>query len=438
MSLAFPTSLYILLPHNMSNTLSYSHSGDFVSFSAKISEEYPLPDTTNEHQLYHGLPRSLLDEQLVPYAASFMDPQDFSDSSSGSSNSDPASPFRDSLIYMPSDECELSTTGGLTHHSLSKRYVAIFLSHNSHDLISLPRLPSPLTRSQDIQDVSGLIFVEPDSGFGYAPLFETNHASMEKDIQALAPYFYSQDIAEQPSAPTSLLFGFTDHYPSPSSASTDDSSPPCAAATIDAALLSSEPQQERVHMANAYSSPQSYLAAEVQQQPQVFDPRDSNMIDISFNTTENTRRRDMRSSTLSSDEDESCLDEDYCESDADEDNGDGEFTLEQSTSTVRISRRRRNSEPSFASDGDDEFQDSISDLALPPRPRVMAPVPVPGLVKKSRGRRVPTASSVVASGGIQKSSRSYKCIAEGCGKCFARGEHLKRHVRSIHTNEKRT
>jgi uncharacterized Zn-finger protein len=29
------------------------------------------------------------------------------------------------------------------------------------------------------------------------------------------------------------------------------------------------------------------------------------------------------------------------------------------------------------------------------------------------------------------------CQIDGCGKCFARGEHLKRHVRSIHTNEKR-
>ena len=31
----------------------------------------------------------------------------------------------------------------------------------------------------------------------------------------------------------------------------------------------------------------------------------------------------------------------------------------------------------------------------------------------------------------------YMCKVPGCGKCFARGEHLKRHVRSIHTNEKR-
>ena len=36
-----------------------------------------------------------------------------------------------------------------------------------------------------------------------------------------------------------------------------------------------------------------------------------------------------------------------------------------------------------------------------------------------------------------KGARMYLCEVEGCGKCFARGEHLKRHVRSIHTYEKR-
>ena len=34
-------------------------------------------------------------------------------------------------------------------------------------------------------------------------------------------------------------------------------------------------------------------------------------------------------------------------------------------------------------------------------------------------------------------TRSYVCRVNGCGKCFQRGEHLKRHIRSIHTNEKR-
>ena len=69
--------------------------------------------------------------------------------------------------------------------------------------------------------------------------------------------------------------------------------------------------------------------------------------------------------------------------------------------------------------------------------RLGAPVPVPNLTKKSRGRRVPTAPVFIMQGGVQKNVRMYRCTVDGCYKCFARGEHLKRHVRSIHTNEKR-
>ena len=72
------------------------------------------------------------------------------------------------------------------------------------------------------------------------------------------------------------------------------------------------------------------------------------------------------------------------------------------------------------------------------------PVPVPNLTKKSRGRRVPTVNNAGGSGGGRArgfsdplGSRIYLCDISGCGKCFARGEHLKRHIRSIHTNEKR-
>ncbi|KAJ4470247.1 hypothetical protein J3R30DRAFT_3301682, partial [Lentinula aciculospora] len=32
--------------------------------------------------------------------------------------------------------------------------------------------------------------------------------------------------------------------------------------------------------------------------------------------------------------------------------------------------------------------------------------------------------------------RRYVCTAPGCGKCFVRGEHLKRHVRSLHMQDK--
>jgi hypothetical protein len=101
------------------------------------------------------------------------------------------------------------------------------------------------------------------------------------------------------------------------------------------------------------------------------------------------------------------------------------------------------------------------------RPRkngtIPLPVPVPHLTKKSRGRKVPyvdaRAARPVASeddynasasgsrgtparrgrGGNRGASggRSFVCAVPGCGKCFVRGEHLKRHVRSIHTHDKR-
>ncbi|THU93604.1 hypothetical protein K435DRAFT_669959, partial [Dendrothele bispora CBS 962.96] len=74
--------------------------------------------------------------------------------------------------------------------------------------------------------------------------------------------------------------------------------------------------------------------------------------------------------------------------------------------------------------------------------RATLPVPVPNLTKKSRGRRVPVrvvdpsspTTTVETNGDLDK--RSYVCSVEGCGKCFHRGEHLKRHIRSIHTHEK--
>ena len=81
-----------------------------------------------------------------------------------------------------------------------------------------------------------------------------------------------------------------------------------------------------------------------------------------------------------------------------------------------------------------------------PRTRTAPPVPVPNLTKKSRGRRVPTKIPSEKEGvqeekppkeGVQKGGRVYVCKVEDCGKCFSRGEHLKRHIRSIHTHEKR-
>ncbi|KAF7309367.1 hypothetical protein MIND_00307400 [Mycena indigotica] len=62
------------------------------------------------------------------------------------------------------------------------------------------------------------------------------------------------------------------------------------------------------------------------------------------------------------------------------------------------------------------------------RGAISVPVPVPNLTKKSRGRRVPISED--------QQERPFICPADGCGKRFVRGEHLKRHVRSIHTHEK--
>ncbi|KAJ7029688.1 hypothetical protein C8F04DRAFT_962654 [Mycena alexandri] len=65
------------------------------------------------------------------------------------------------------------------------------------------------------------------------------------------------------------------------------------------------------------------------------------------------------------------------------------------------------------------------------------PVPVPNLIKKSRGRRVPTPGPATGpTPGRDGEPRAFVCGVEGCGKGFVRGEHLKRHVRSIHTYEK--
>lgn len=60
---------------------------------------------------------------------------------------------------------------------------------------------------------------------------------------------------------------------------------------------------------------------------------------------------------------------------------------------------------------------------------------MPGIItKRSRGRRVPNNPEELNN--LGKSGKIYTCKVPGCGKCFKRSEHLKRHVRSIHTNEK--
>ena len=75
------------------------------------------------------------------------------------------------------------------------------------------------------------------------------------------------------------------------------------------------------------------------------------------------------------------------------------------------------------------------------RQDINLPVPVPNLTKKSRGRKVPTSSGeplyALSKDKSKKGTRTYTCHVDGCAKCFVRSEHLKRHIRSIHTNDKR-
>lgn len=63
--------------------------------------------------------------------------------------------------------------------------------------------------------------------------------------------------------------------------------------------------------------------------------------------------------------------------------------------------------------------------------RIEIPVPVPGLTNNSRGRCVPKRSH------YEDESRPFWCSVEDCDKLFSRGEHLKRHIMSIHTMIKR-
>ncbi|KAH7103493.1 hypothetical protein BKA62DRAFT_63175 [Auriculariales sp. MPI-PUGE-AT-0066] len=96
-----------------------------------------------------------------------------------------------------------------------------------------------------------------------------------------------------------------------------------------------------------------------------------------------------------------------------------------------------------SSSDDDDLHDSASDGSMGrphKRQRINAPEPVPNLTKKSRGRRVPRADDAEAAN--EYSARKYICPVPECSaylcirKGFSRGEHLKRHTRSIHTNDR--
>ena len=116
------------------------------------------------------------------------------------------------------------------------------------------------------------------------------------------------------------------------------------------------------------------------------------------------------------------------------DGADGDYDTDFVQSRTAVSRSRSRSRRAGVSVGGGN---GTATARASGDSRLGAPVPVPNLTKKSRGRRVPTAPVFIMQGGVQKNVRMYRCTVDGCYKCFARGEHLKRHVRSIHTNEKR-
>lgn len=79
---------------------------------------------------------------------------------------------------------------------------------------------------------------------------------------------------------------------------------------------------------------------------------------------------------------------------------------------------------------------AIRHHVLPPtHPLAHLQNPYSGVItKRSRGRRVPNTPEEMTN--VGKSGKVYTCKVPGCGKLFKRSEHLKRHIRSIHTDEK--
>ena len=76
---------------------------------------------------------------------------------------------------------------------------------------------------------------------------------------------------------------------------------------------------------------------------------------------------------------------------------------------------------------------------VPPVPKfedLQVPVDVAEWLASAVGRNV-SRESGAGGGGDKTRKGTYTCGVGGCGKLFARGEHLKRHIRSLHTYEKR-
>ncbi|KAI4520475.1 hypothetical protein K525DRAFT_270768 [Schizophyllum commune Loenen D] len=173
--------------------------------------------------------------------------------------------------------------------------------------------------------------------------------------------------------------------------------------------------------------------------------------------------KSSRSRSYSSDEDElpspqtvssgSRDDEDY-DSPSEDDSDYSPYGGSPSRKRARVSRDDR---PSAAH----ALRELEKDAPSPKRRRVGPTIPEPkrSAPKSSRGRKVPSVSTrnsgLAASnsgeslgatrggtsrgrggGSAGSDKRQFRCTAEGCGKLFVRKEHLKRHVKSLHTEDK--
>ncbi|PCH34399.1 hypothetical protein WOLCODRAFT_135692 [Wolfiporia cocos MD-104 SS10] len=142
------------------------------------------------------------------------------------------------------------------------------------------------------------------------------------------------------------------------------------------------------------------------------------------NAGEKRRHRVISFTSTSSSSSEELRESESGESEKEEDQDGAEDDEYIDRSDARLRPRTRTISSSSASRADSRLR------------RINGPVPIPNLTKKSRGRHVPTYSSLASESSGEKNMRQYRCEVDGCNKCFARGEHLKRHIRSIHTNEK--
>ena len=108
-------------------------------------------------------------------------------------------------------------------------------------------------------------------------------------------------------------------------------------------------------------------------------------------------------------------------------NNDNNMMKRKSSSSSKVYiKQEENVEDDDDDDDDDESGDEFED-----RSRTSS--------TRSRRRKKPSTSTTpeMSKTPSGENSRTFICVVSGCGKCFVRSEHLKRHVRSIHTHEKR-